>query len=251
MIKYGLKLWSSNTVAEFQEAADLCTRKIFDFAEVYYDPDQEIDYDKLGLLKDCEVSIHATNSHGWHEFFLTDYHVAMWQNILKMADFFRTEKIVVHAGAVPHTFETFLENLKKIDDPRILVENMAGLDIYKHDMHGRTFEELQPIAQLKPICFDFEKAIKSACFQKIDYKDFILKCVNEFKPRYFHISGGDKNSPVDEHKDLMGVNFDVAWIRELLKSISEDEDMRLVFETAKKDGNLKNDVANLEYFKRV
>jgi hypothetical protein len=118
-------------------------------------------------------------------------------------------------------------------------------------MHGRTFEDLQPIAAIKPICFDFEKAIKSACFQKIDYKDFILKCVNEFKPKYFHISGGDKNSPIDEHKDLMGVNFDVAWIRELLKSISQKEDIRLVFETAKKDGNLKNDVANLEYFKNV
>ena len=49
----------------------------------------------------------------------------------------------------------------------------------------------------------------------------------------------------------MGVNFEVAWIRELLKSISKKEDVHLVFETAKKDGNLKNDVANLEYFKNI
>lgn len=251
MIKYGLKLWSSNTVVEFKEAADLCANKVFDFVEVYYNPDQDIDYNKLGLLKNCEVSVHATNSHGWHEFFLTDFHVAMWQDILRMVDFYEAKHIVVHSGAAPHTFATFLENLKKIDDPRILIENMAGLDIFNKPMHGRTFEELRPIAAIKPICFDFEKAIKSSCFQKIEYKDFILKCVSEFKPKYFHISGGDKNSPVDEHKDLMGVNFDVAWIRELLKSISLNEDVRLVFETAKKDGNLKNDVANLGYFKNV
>ena len=49
----------------------------------------------------------------------------------------------------------------------------------------------------------------------------------------------------------MGVTFDVAWIRELLNSVSIREDVRLVFETAKKDGNLKNDVANLEYFRNA
>ncbi len=248
MILYGLKLWTSNSEAAFNAATDLCGSKKFDFVELYHNPEQPLDYAKLGVLKSFEVDIHNDNNHGWHEFALGDEQLKIWRGTLALADFFSSKSVVVHPG-MSKSFEFFEENLRKIDDPRILIENMPGFYTTGMPTWGRAMSELRQIVTLKPICFDFEKAIKSAAFQKIDYKNFIRDCLTEFQPRYFHISGGDKNSPIDQHEDLSSVNFDVGWIGQQLEDISAGSDARLVFETPKRGDDLENDVRNLEYFK--
>jgi hypothetical protein len=102
------------------------------------------------------------------------------------------------------------------------------------------------IKKIKEICFDFEKAVKSACYQKIDYKKFISKCLKELKPNYFHISGGDKKNCKDEHLDLWEANFDLKWIKSKLENIANKKDVFLVFEVPKKGNNLRNDVGNIK-----
>ena len=251
MIKYGLKLWTSNERHIFEEAAVLCHQGKTDFIEVYNNPAAPIDYQKLSLIQGLPVNIHNPNTHGWHEFVVNEALLQIWQETLKLADFFNSRHIVTHPGRI-HTFSSFLENLKKIDDPRILIENMPGVDIrgQPYLCQARTVEDLKRIKEIKDICLDLEKAVKSAKQQEIDYKDFIAACLKELKPFYFHISGGNKDSPVDEHKDLWDANFNIAWLKRVLNKEAKNRDVYLVFEVPKNDSDLENDLKNINFFKQ-
>jgi len=249
MIKYGLKLWTSNEIY-FQEAIKLYQKQQIDFIELYNNPDKIHDYKKaLNSLRNILISIHNANNHGFHEFIIKEKQLKIWKKTIRLANFFNSPYIIVHPGQ-NHTFKSFKENLKKINDERILIENMSGLDIFKQAMYGQKLSELTQISKVRSICFDFEKAIKAARYQNIDYKKFIKNCLKKLNPLYFHISGGDKNNPVDEHKNLWESNFDLRWIKKILTKFSQDKNLFLVFETPKRNG-LKNDIKNIDYFRNL
>ncbi len=249
MIKYGIKLWTNNE-SLFGEAVDLYRKKKFDFIELYNDPSRAHNYKALAKLKDILIAIHNTNDQGFHELIIKKKQLRIWDKTVKLADFFNSPYIIVHPGQ-NHTFKTFEQNLKKINDERILMENMPGLDIFGQIMYGQRLNELKQIRKIKDICFDFEKAIKAARCQNIDYKKFIKECIKELNPFYFHISGGDKNNPIDEHKNLWESNFDFKWIKSVLNKLSTKKDIFLVFETPRAAKNLKNDIQNINYFKNL
>lgn len=248
MIKYGLKLWTSNENL-FQETVSRLKKGTFDFIELYHNSNKEIDFRKLECLKKFPVFIHNTNNSGFHEFRIGDKQLNVWEKTKKLADFFRSPRIIVHPGLADN-FKNFKQNLAKIDDEKILIENMAGLDLDRNLTLGYDLLQLEKLRQLKEICFDFEKAVKSACYQKIGYKEFISDSLKILKPFYFHISGGDKDNFRDEHRNLWEANFDLKWIKDELLKISQEKDIFLVFETPKEGDNLKNDVKNIEYFKK-
>lgn len=250
MIHFGLKLWSSNPPAQFAEAARLCTSGLFQFVELYHNPAEALDYVKMAPLEQCFVAIHNTHSHGWHEFTLGVAHLKMWEGTVALADHFNSSWIVVHPGQAKD-FAALQSGLQKIADKRVVLENMAGLDVYGDRTFGRTLDELKDIRKLAPICFDFEKAVKAAAWQKMDYREFIDGCLNALQPIYFHISGGDKDSAVDQHLNLREANFEIGWIRWRLDELAEREDVYLVFETPKNSDDLENDVRNLEFFKQA
>lgn len=250
MIKFGLKLWTSNTHAAFASAVRLVNSGQADFVELYHNPAASWDEAQFSILKSVPVTIHNTHSQGWHEFQIGPEQLAMWQETVRLADYYGSDVIVVHPGQVIN-FEVFAGTLKKFDDPRIYIENMAGLDLYGKNVFARTLDELKQLAEVKPICFDFEKAVKSAAFQKIDYRKFIDNCLTELQPKYFHISGGDKDSPVDQHLNLAEANFDIGWIARRLSEYADNAECRLVFETPKHGDGLENDTANIEFFKSV
>jgi len=77
---------------------------------------------------------------------------------------------------------------------------------------------------------------------------FINQCLDELRPLYFHISGGDLNSRKDEHLNLREANFDLKWMKSNLGDIAKKRDIFLVFEVPKNKGNLKNDMDNIKYF---
>lgn len=244
-LKYGLKLWSSN-IELFDSAKEAHTKGFFDFIELFADTSRSFDRSSLDSLKDIEVTIHAPHSGMFHEFVIGDAEHATWNRTLELAEFFKSDVIVVHPGR-DHTFETFSQNLAKIDDPRVYIENMSGLDIESKPMFGQKLEDLERIHRMKPICFDLEKAVKAARYQDRDYKEYISEALQKLSPTYFHISGGDKESAVDEHLDLAEANFDVVWMK---KHISAIAGSRLVFETPKTTG-LQNDIANTDYFRAL
>ena len=248
MILYGLKLWSNNAPETFQAAAELSAAGKVDCLEVYHDPTQALDWSRLAFVQNYRVAVHNTHSQGFHEFIITPEQENIWRGTLELADFFKAAVIVVHPGR-DHDVVSFFEELKKIEDERIYIENMAGLDIFEQPMFGQKITDLLEISAVQPICFDFEKAVKAACWQKIPYQEYINQALELLKPRYFHISGGDKDSPVDQHLNLWEATFDVSWIAERLLEYSQQKEVCLLFETPKVGASLENDLKNIEYFK--
>ncbi|MEK6647289.1 MAG: hypothetical protein AABY84_11520 [Candidatus Firestonebacteria bacterium] len=252
MIKYGLKIWSNNTNL-FQKAVNLVNLGKFDFLEIYHNSSELKDYNKLEILNSVSVKAvhHGRYDKRWHDFFITEDQLPDWKGTVEMADFFKVDFIILHPGRV-HNTKTFWENVEKINDARILIETMPGLDIDNNPMQfGQTLTDLLAIKKKKNICFDFEKVIKASIYQKKDYREFIKEAMRKLDPSYFHISGGDLKSPVDQHVNLWEAEFDIKWIRELLENFSEKRVIYLLFETPKISNNLQNDVKNLEYFKSL
>lgn len=249
MLRYGLKL-RTNQSYYFDEAVDLFGQRKFDFIELYNFPCDKTSLRELEKLKNIEIQIHNTHDSGFHEFIIGKEQQAIWKATLELTDFFSSRFIVVHPGQ-KHDLISFRENLEKIDDPRILIENMAGVDDFGVSMFGQKLNDLIEIKKIKNICFDFEKAIKAAAFQRLDYKTYIIDSLEKLGPEYFHISGGNKNSSRDEHLDLSKANFDLGFVKSKLAKLAFDKDIYLVFEVPKNERDLKNDVANIEIFKEI
>lgn len=249
MIKYGLKIWTSDEHL-FEEASIAYREKLFDFIELCHNASEKIDFGKIKVLNGVPVRIHNTHNFGFHEFEIGVEQLDIWKKTKKLADYFESSYIIVHSGN-SLDFDEFKKNFKKINDSRILIENMAGLDVQGNLTFGYDLSQLKKIMEISKICFDLEKAVKSACYQKIDYKEFVIDCMKILKPTYFHISGGDKNTAKDEHKNLWETNFDLKWIKNELLKISKNKDISLVFEVPKNKNDLKNDFENIQYFKKI
>ncbi|MFH1077786.1 MAG: hypothetical protein V1745_00675 [Patescibacteria group bacterium] len=247
MIRYGLKLRSDNA-SWFTEARRLFDAKRFDVIELAHHPDVPVDELALEPLRDIPMTVHAPTDRGFHEFIMGEEQLVIWRETLHLADLVRATSIIVHPG-LAHTVDSFFENLAKIDDPRMLIENMAGLDLYGNPMFGQRLDDLATIRTRKPVCFDIEKAVKAATHQGRPWQEFLEEGLRSLQPSYFHISGGDASNPMDEHDDLWTSTYDVAAVKRMLERISNDREISLIFEVPKKDGTLENDMRNMEHFR--
>ncbi|MDO8583638.1 MAG: hypothetical protein Q7R83_00465 [bacterium] len=250
MIRYGLKLWSGNEHRFFEEAASGFQEKRFDFIELYVDADRPLNASGLQMLASIPVTIHGTHNHGFHEFVIGEEQLAIWQSVLALADRFSSSVIVVHPGQ-SNTLEVFEREMKKIDDSRMLVENMPGLDLLHQPMFGQRLEDLRIIRQQRKICFDFEKAAKAAAYQNCSHQDYIRDGLAALTPSYFHLSGCDTHDPVDQHLNLWEGDLDLVFIKNQLEPIAAVHNVRLVFETPREKEGLQNDWKNMDYFRKI
>lgn len=248
MIRFVLKLWSSNTEL-FAGAVRLKREGAIDGVELYDNVKEPLDWASLETMKEANViTIHNPHSHGWHDYWMTEEQKNHWNQTKELADFFGAKYIIVHPART-HTRESFSENFRLIADERILVENMAGLDIDRQPMqYGVRLDEIKEIFEQAPICFDLEKAVKGAAREGADYKNFITEAIGALRPTYFHISSGVASDAVDQHLNLWEENIDMRWVKERLAEYSEDKGIFLAFETPKADG-LANDVKNMDFFR--
>lgn len=253
-IKYGLKLWSTDWVL-FPEAVRLFKKRSIDFIELYIVPDSFISgkFDFLNGLKNIPTIIHAPHTeHDFDVFALNDLKIKFFkEQVIKTADFLDSKFIIVHAG-IGDSQATFKENIEKIKDKRIIIENMTKVGINNEFCFGYSFEQLKFIKDCGfKVCFDFSHAIKSAISQMMDYKDFVEKLIVELKPNYFHICNGRINNDEDEHKDLFDGDFNIRWIKKMLLKLAEKKDVYLVFETLRSGSGLFNDIKNINYFSNI
>ncbi len=248
-LKIGLKLWSINH-NWFSEAVELFKKKEFDFIELYavpgtYSPNQ------LAILKEAgiPVNIHASvEEQGLNLMLENEKNLEIFSEVRKFADFFGSEYIVTHPG-IGTDKEVLLRNLKRMDDPRLVIENVPRKSVFRDEpVYGYTYDMLQEILARsgKGFCLDFSHAIKSAKSQGIDAKDFILKLMT-LKPKVFHLTGGYLNTEIDEHLNLDEGDFDLQFIRQILKN----EPKGVVMETPKSGYGLENDLKNINYFKKI
>ncbi|MFH1968236.1 MAG: TIM barrel protein [bacterium] len=249
-IKYGLKLWSTDS-SLFREAIELLKKGQIDFIEIYIVPDSFTlgQNSILNIFKNIPTTIHATHmEHGFDVFKLDNSKVEFFKNqIIKTADFLKSKFIVVHAEA-GDSEKLFKENIKKINDPRILIENMPKFGLEGETCFAHNYAQLKFIRNCGfNFCLDFGHAINSATNQNIDYKKFIEKLIFNLNPCYFHICNG-KLGGKEDHRDLFDGEFDIKWIKETLLGLAEKKDIYLVFETPKGKNSLENDIKNIEYF---
>lgn len=252
MIKYGIKLWTSNKIW-FKEAVNLFKRKQVDFIELYIVPNH-CRIDDLKIFQKAEISIHAPHfSHNFNIFQLDARKKDLFKNqVIKTADFLNSKYIVLHAG-IGSNPDIFKKNFNEIYDKRIIIENMSKISLDDRICFGYSFEQLNFIKNQcrADICLDISHAIKSAISQEINYKDFLKSLIIKLKPNYFHLCDGELDNEKDEHLNLGKGDFDLKWIKEILLNLSLKNDIFLVFETPKRDNNLKNDIQNIDYFKKI
>jgi len=254
-MRYGLKFWTTNKKDLFKEAVQLFKKKEIDFIELYVVPNSLLSegHDILNDLKNIPTVIHAPHGeHNFNVFELDDSKIEFFKKqIIKTADFLNSKFIIVH-GEVGDSYEIFKENIRKINDRRILIENMPKVGLNNELCFGYSFEQLKFIRDCGfNLCLDLAHAVKSAISQNLDYKEFIKKLIFELNPFYFHISNGKLNTAKDEHRDLFDGEFDIKWMKEMLLRLDEKKDVYLVFETPKGEGGLENDIKNINYFHSI
>ncbi len=252
MLKYGIKLWSINQ-DWFLPAVEIFKENKIDFIELYIVPDS-FSFSGLSSLKNIPVFIHAPHySHDFNIFKWNNQAAASFRKTIEAADYFKSKFIIIHSG-VGTDKENFKKNIEKISDRRIVIENKPKKAIGGEQCFGYSLEQLKFIKKAcgSDICLDFTHAIKSAFSQKIDYKKFVLELINELSPRYFHIGGCfTNNGESDEHLNLWEGDTDIKWIKNELENLAQKEDIYLVFEVPKNEVDLKNDLANIEFFKKI
>ncbi len=252
MFKYGLKLWTSNQ-ALFNEAVKICNSGQADLIELYIVPGS-FKKEDLAVLQGVEITIHAPHfEHDFNIFTLDENKINFFKkDVSGTADFLQAKTIVVHAG-VGDDDEIFQANVKKIHDPRIIIENKPKTGYTGKICYGYTLDQLKFIRERcgYEICFDIVHAVKSSISQKIYYKIFLESAVNALKPKYFHLCGTDLQGEFDDHFDIFKGDLDWPWIKNLLAREAQDKEIILVFEVPKINNNLANDLKNIEYFKNI
>jgi len=253
-MKYGLKLWSTDDEELFKEAIELVGRKEIDFMELYIVPNSFVleESEKIKSLKNIPTVIHAPHmEHGFDVSSLDDAKIEIFKSqVIGTADFLNSKFIVVHAAL--GTQEDFERNIKKINDPRILIENMPKVGLEDEACFAYSYEQLRLIKDSGfDLCLDFSHAIKSALAQGTDYKDFVEKLIFDLKPAYFHICNGKVTILKDEHRDLFDGDFDIKWIKNALMKFDKEREVYLTSETPKGGKGLENDLKNINYFRAL
>ena len=259
MLKYGIKIWSTNK-QWFPLVVDLILQGKADFVEIYLVPNsfKLSDFD-IFKKNNIQVTLHTPHTtHNFDVFNLTNESLEIWHDqVIKTADYLKSQFIVVHPGEGDNK-EIFKKESLKIKDERVLMESMIkfGFVNVKEggvSCFGYSKEELLFIHKECSfrICFDVCHSLASAVWQKINPYNFIDECIDLLKPRYFHLAGGNVEDETDKHLDLWDGNFDYKFIKEKLAPIAQAEDIFLVFEVAKKNNDLSNDLKNIEFFKNL
>ena len=248
-MKIGLKLWSTNHLW-FAEAVQRFQNQEFDFIELLAVP-HSFNPEKLQILKaaDIPINIHCPNEHQFNPMKRWPENFTVYQEILQFANFFHSEYIIFHPGFGTEK-EILFENLEKMDDPRIVIENVPFKPLKAQEpLYGYTFAMMQELLTRtrKRFCLDFTHAIKSAASQKMDPKEFITQLMT-IKPSIFHFSDGDRFLEQDQHFNLGEGNFDLKFNK---TQVLKYPRAWVVLETPKISNTLENDIKNIKFFKQL
>jgi len=247
-VKFGLKIWSINhqwftdLIRGYEEGE-------FDFVELYAVPGT-FNLDNLLPLRDSgiPVNIHAPNEHQLNLVKDNPQNLTIFEDVVKFADFFNSEYIIIHCGTGDDE-NTLQDNLNKISDPRIVIENVPYKSLIGDEpLFTYSFERIANLLKKNcfGLCLDFGHAIKSARSQHLEPFPFIEKILS-LEPKVFHLNDGIMEKETDEHLDLGSGKYDLKKIKDI---IQKSTTRMLVFETPKK-GGLENDFINMDFFRGI
>jgi len=244
-LKFGLKLWSSNrNLIALAKRAVL--DGVFQYVELMVVPGTDpSDFKKAGI----PFILHAT-SENW-DFNIADVdrgqsNLAIIKNCLDWADELEVKYVIVHPGF--GEFAPAKNFLDKMNDSRILIENMPKVGMGGEKMVGYEPGQIKQLAERFGFCLDLNHAIKAAVSLKKNYKELILEFF-KLNPKVIHISDGSFKSEKDDHLDIGKGDFDFYFFAECIK---KNRVNYISLETPKTDLNsIKGDIDNLKNLKNL
>ncbi|MFC1630141.1 TIM barrel protein [Patescibacteria group bacterium] len=242
-IKFGLKLWSTNYHL-LDEARRLINEDIFHYIELMVIPDTEI-----SPFQKIEVPYIIHIPHSSFGLNIADkekekFNLEIINQNIKWADELSAKYLILHPDF--GEIKTAKNLLKKIEDKRILIENMPKVGINMEKMVGFAPEQIKELMGGKfGFCLDLNHAIKAAISLKKDYKNHI-KDFLKLQPKVFHISDGNLNKEKDEHLNIGEGEYDFKF---LLNCIKNNDSKLVTLEIPR--NNLNSFEENLENLKKL
>lgn len=252
MYKKGLKLWSVNTGAYYDEAARLYRDGIYDYIELYVVPDT---LETLPKWKVLQIPFIIHNAHFAQGFNLAkadkkQRNLEIYRQTKQFADELAAKYIIFHGGIDGDIRETAAQ-LAAFNEPRALIENKPYVAL--PNKMGGNFCRGYNVGEIKRVmdeagcgfCLDFGHAICAANSQKLDVyaycKDFL-----SLRPAMYHLTDlDDITSPYDSHLHLGTGQLDFTQIIGLI-----NDNTYVTFETDKNSKeNLNDFVQDMKWLK--
>lgn len=240
-IKFGLKLWSSNTDM-VNQAIQLIDEKIFDYIELFVVPATQI----FPFLIDVPYVIHIPHHHfgvNIGEASKKDYNLKKINESITWANKLNARYLILHAGH--GSMEHAADLLHELADKRLLIENMPKVGLDDENMIGYSPAQIMELIgdSEMGLCLDFGHSIKAAISLKIDFNEMIQGFL-KIKPKIFHISDGNFNTEKDEHLNIGFGNYDFKYFKNCIYSSSSK---LVTLETPRQNNlSLEDDIKNVE-----
>lgn len=248
MVKYGLKLWSTNE-GYIPQAKRLYEQRVYDYIELYVLPGSYDRYIKMWQALDIPIIIHCT--HFMHGFNLANEeklqnNLRIFAEVKSFCDELKSKCIIFHPG-MKGTLESAIEQTKLMKDERLLVENKPYISMYGDRCRGSSYEELEAIITSCKVgfCLDIPHAINAAFHLKEDIYKYIEKMLR-LSPKILHISDGNVKAIHDEHLNIGEGDYDFTKIKKII-SLSDADYVTL--ETRKSNMEFTDFVEDLKKIK--
>ena len=245
-MKFGLKLWSSNTDL-VKQAVQLIDQKIFDYIELFVIPETPIS----SFLIDVPYIIHIPH----HKFGVNigetgrkKHNLQRIGESITWADKLNAGYLILHAGH--DSMEDARELLSEVTDSRLLIENMPKIGLDGENMIGYSPEQIEDLVRVNNagVCLDFGHAVKAAASLRLDYKEFINEFLH-FEPKVFHISDGMVDTEKDEHLNIGDGEYDFEYF---VRCVKNNPDGLMTLETPRFNNNsLQEDLQNVHKLKTM
>jgi len=250
MLKIGLKLWSNNE-KYVPHAKRLYRKKIYDYIELYIVPNTYEKHIKMWRNLEIPFIIHCT--HFMHGFNLAlnkkfQENLKIFAEVKAFCDELKSRYIIIHPG-IEGFLENSIEQIKHIEDRRLLVENKPYVSMYGDHCRGSLYEELETIINSCKIgfCLDIPHAFNAAFHIKRDEYEYASRML-ALSPEVIHISDGKIAEMHDKHLNIGDGDFD---FRRIKKIISVSNAQYLTLETCKNDNELNSFVVDEEKIKDI
>lgn len=227
-MKLGLKLWSTNVGNYLHETERFYADGVFDYIELFVVPGTENTIGAWKRLHDEKgVPFIVHNAHAAMGFNLADRtresaNVGIYLQSRRFAEALDAGYVIFHGG-VDGTIEETVRQLKRLEEPRALLENKPAIplpnDLGARNCRGATVEEIEYVLQETGcgFCLDVGHAICSAKSQKLAPYAFVGDLFRRFSPAMLHLSDiVDVDSPFDSHLHLGTGSLDFARLGQLL-----------------------------------
>ena len=250
MIKYGLKLWSNN-IQDVPQAKRLFEKGLYDYIELYILPGTYGKYIKKWRKLNIPFIIHCTHfMHGFNLARKNRLHnnLKMFSEVRTFCDDLNGKYIIFHSGVKGRLANT-IEQTKRMNDKRLLVENKPYISMVRDRCRGSLYEELEEIINSCKIgfCLDIPHAINAAFHLKREVYKYLEKMLM-LSPKVIHISDGSIKAIHDKHLNIKEGDFDFAEIRRI---ISLSRARYLTLETHRKKGGLSDFVDDVKKLKKI